>query len=59
MDHTREIPSLEVLKQFGTMLFNAFPDFHETIEDIIAEGDKVWVFTTITATHIGEYRGFP
>jgi len=39
------------------MLFNAFPDFHETTEDIIAEGDKVWVRNTITATHKGEYLG--
>ena len=57
VDHTRKIRGLEVLKRFGIMLFNAFPDFHETIEDIVAEGDKVWVRTTITATHKGEYRG--
>jgi len=28
-----------------------------TIEDIIAEGDKVWVHITETMTHTGEYRG--
>lgn len=26
-----------------TKLFKAFPNWHETIEDIIAEGDKVYV----------------
>jgi predicted ester cyclase len=57
VDHTRKIRGLEALKQFGSMLFNAFPDFHETTEDYIAEGSKVWVRTTITATHKGEYRG--
>ncbi|UCE16501.1 MAG: ester cyclase, partial [Candidatus Bathyarchaeota archaeon] len=33
------------------------PDFHLTIEEIIAEGDKVWVHYTETMTHTGEYRG--
>ena len=33
------------------------PDLHETIEDIIAEGDKVWARLTYTATHTGEYLG--
>ncbi len=28
-----------------------------TIEDIIAEGDKVWVRFKATGTHKGEYRG--
>ena len=59
VDHTRKIRSLEALKQFGAMIFNTFPDFHETTEDIIAEGDKVWVRNTITATHKGEYLGLP
>jgi len=43
-------------KQFATMLFKAFPDWHETIEDIIAEGDKVWVHLNATATHTGEWN---
>jgi len=30
---------------------------YETIEDIIAEGDKVWVFLTYTTTHTGEFHG--
>jgi len=59
VDHTRKIRGLEAFKQFGAMIFNTFPDFHETTEDIIAEGDKVWVRNTITATHKGEYLGLP
>jgi len=39
------------------MIFEAFPDWHETIEDIIAEGDKVWVRAEATGTHTGGYRG--
>jgi len=36
----------------------AFPDYHETIEDIIAEGDKVWVHFKVTGTHTGEWAIF-
>jgi C-1 hydroxylase len=32
-------------------------DLHMTIEDIIAEGDKVWVRYTFTGRHIGDFRG--
>ncbi len=34
-----------------------FPDFHVTIEDIIAEGDRVCVRMKVTGTHQSEYRG--
>jgi predicted ester cyclase len=55
--HSRNIQGLEKFKQFGRTIFKAFPDFHETTKDIIAEGDKVWVYSTITATNTGEYLG--
>ncbi|NIQ33001.1 MAG: ester cyclase, partial [Nitrososphaeria archaeon] len=48
---------LESLKQRLKMGFKAFPDWHETIEDIIAEGDKVWVRLAYTGTHKGEFMG--
>ena len=57
VDHTRNINGLEALEQFGNFIFKTFPDFHEKMEDIIAEGDKVWVRNTITGTHKGEYQG--
>jgi C-1 hydroxylase len=57
IDHTNQIQSLEHLKQLMMLAIKAFPDWHETIEDIIAEGDKVWVFLTYTATHTGEWLG--
>ena len=55
-DHTSQVGP-EGLKQLMNMAFKAFPDFHETIEDIIAEGDKVWVRITYTGTHTGEFMG--
>jgi len=45
----------EGYKQFYTMFLKGFPDCHETIEDIIAEGDKVWHRFTTTGTHTGEF----
>jgi predicted ester cyclase len=56
-DHTLQLRGLENVKQFMTRLYKGFPDFHWTIEDITAEGDKVWVHVTGTGTHTGEYRG--
>jgi len=41
------------------MFFKDFPDTHATIDDIAAEGDKVWSRSTVTGTHTGEYRGLP
>ena len=39
------------------MLFKGVPDFHVTIEDLIAEGDKFCARLKITGTHTGEYLG--
>ena len=37
--------------------FDAFPDLHIGIEEMIAEGSSVFVRSTITGTHDGEYKG--
>jgi predicted ester cyclase len=37
----------------------ALPDFQETIEDIVAEGDEVTVRFKGTGTHKGEHFGIP
>ncbi len=57
VDHTHQEQGLESLKQRLKMGFKAFPDWHETIEDIIAEGDKVWVRLAYAGTHKGEFMG--
>jgi C-1 hydroxylase len=38
------------------MAFKGFPDWHETIEDMIAEGEWVWVRVKATGTHSGEWN---
>ena len=46
-------------KQFVTAYRNAFPDVHFTIDDQIAEGDKVVTRWTAQGTHQGELAGLP
>ena len=58
VDHALQQRGLEDFKQLLTKFYKSFPDWHETIEDIIAEGDKVWVRVKYTATNTGEYRGY-
>jgi len=47
----------EALKQVWAMLLRVYPDIHLTVEDLIAEGDKVVGRTTVTGTHRGEFMG--
>lgn len=49
----------EPVKQLVTMLRNAFPDQHISIEDMIAEDDKVVMRNTYSGTHEGTFMGIP
>ena len=39
--------------------FTAFPDLHVSLDELIAEGDAVFLRSTMTGTHDGEYKGIP
>lgn len=58
VDHVFEQTGRENLKQLFTTAFEGFPDWYESIEDIIAEGDRVWVRVKATGTHTGEWNLF-
>jgi steroid delta-isomerase-like uncharacterized protein len=54
-----EATGAELLKEVFGRLHQAFPDLHITIEDLIAEGDKVVARDTVTGAHQGEYMALP
>jgi steroid delta-isomerase-like uncharacterized protein len=54
-----EAAGAQAFKQVWAMLLRGLPDLRLTIEDLIAEGDKVVMRNTVTGTHQGEYMGRP
>ncbi|HEX6109498.1 MAG TPA: ester cyclase [Ktedonobacteraceae bacterium] len=50
---------IEGVRQTITMFLTAFPDLNLTLEDIIAEGDKVVIRWTMCGTHQGASLGMP
>jgi len=46
-------------RQNISMFLGAFPDLHLTLEDIIAEGDKIVTRWTMRGTHQGASLGMP
>ena len=44
-------------KMFLAAFVDAFPDSHVTVDDMIAEGDRVATKKTMTGTHTGEFNG--
>jgi len=52
-------PGLEVVKQWFVTIANAFPDGYTTIEDMVAEAEKVVARTTFNGTHQDEIQGIP
>ncbi len=61
VDHNPPAPDFpsgpEGVKQTLGMFRSALPDMHVTVEDIIAEGDKVAARITMSGTHRGELMG--
>ena len=52
-------PGIEGAKAAHRLMIAGMPDFHVTIEDLIAEGDKVAARITMTGTHTGDFFGIP
>lgn len=49
----------EGCKAFFTMIRTAFPDLKVTVDEMMAQGDKVMAFETWTGTNQGEFMGMP
>ena len=54
-----QAPGLEGVKQVFSQFLAAFPDLQFTVEDMIAEGDKVASRITTRGTHKGDFQGIP
>ena len=52
-------PNREGLKQLTALFRAAFPDGRMTIEEMVAEGDRVATRKTFRGTHRGELLGLP
>jgi predicted ester cyclase len=52
-----DMHGLKDTKKYMDDIFSAFPDIHMTLDDIVAEGDKVTVRFTVTGTHKGRFMG--
>jgi steroid delta-isomerase-like uncharacterized protein len=50
-------PGVEGVKRFFSMFRDAFPDVAVEIDELVAQGDRVAVATTLTGTHEGELMG--
>ncbi len=59
LDHLprEEERSIEELKRYVGIYRSAFPDIQDTVEEIVAEGDKVVVRWRSRGTHQGEFMG--
>ncbi len=52
-------PGVAGVKQWFTLMRKAFPDAHATVNDILADGDKVVARVAFRGTHKGEFLGVP
>jgi steroid delta-isomerase-like uncharacterized protein len=62
LDHASlpgQAPGLEGWKRKWAMYLAGIPDLRVTIEELVAEGDKVGVRRTYEGTHQGELLGVP
>ena len=60
IQHNEDTPQGKAgFKRFFEDMFRAMPDFRYTMLKIISEGDTVMMYSTVTATHKGEWLGNP
>jgi steroid delta-isomerase-like uncharacterized protein len=53
----QDVEGLEEVKRWLSRPFMAFPDLRVSVEDVVAEGDKVVIRYTSRGTHQGETGG--
>ena len=59
VNHTMPPGMPQESNQFLGQYLNAFPDVKATVEDLMADGDKVVARVSYRGTHQGAFRGIP
>ncbi|OFX16893.1 hypothetical protein A3K71_01720 [archaeon RBG_16_50_20] len=54
-----QAPGVEGLKQAMVALRQAFPDLHVTVDEMLSDGDKVVIRSTMKGTHKGNFMNIP
>ncbi len=54
-----DVRGINAVKKSMREEFNAFPDLHYVLDDMVVEGDKVAARHTMIGTHKGEFMGIP
>jgi steroid delta-isomerase-like uncharacterized protein len=52
-------PDRQGIHDFVKLIRSAFPDLETTVDEIIAEGDRIAVRSTFRGTHEGDFMGIP
>jgi steroid delta-isomerase-like uncharacterized protein len=55
----QDVTDLASVREWVAAGLDAFPDQHSTIEDLVAEGDRVMCRYAFRATHQRDFRGIP
>lgn len=54
IQHNPDVPQGKAgFREFFEITFKAMPDFRYILKDIVADGDRVWMYSTTTGTHNG------
>jgi steroid delta-isomerase-like uncharacterized protein len=53
-----DVQGIEEAKQYYSTYLSAFPDISFSVEDVVADGDKVVTRWTVRGTHQGEVEDF-
>jgi steroid delta-isomerase-like uncharacterized protein len=59
LSHDSPLTGPEGFKTFHRSFCSIFPDLKVSVDDMVAEGDKVAARWTTTMTHLGDGLGFP
>jgi steroid delta-isomerase-like uncharacterized protein len=55
--NNQEVTDIDTFKALARSIRTAFPDWYSTVEELVAEGDKVAERWTGHGTHQGEFQG--